>query len=76
MCLIILICAEGLGKPLDKVKKSVTAAERQREKEEKRKRRREKKAQKEKKIEEEERKSNHLTEADRNLLDRWAKMQV
>jgi len=58
------------------VKKTVTAADRQREREEKRKKRLERAAQKEKKKEEEERKKNPLSEADRTLLDRWMKMQV
>ena len=71
-----LLHFEGLGKPLEKVKKSVTAAERQREREEKRKKRLERAAQKEKKKEEEERKKNPLSEADRSLLNRWMKMQV
>ena len=61
---------------MDKVKKTVTAAERQREREEKRKKRLERAAQKEKKKEEEEKKKNPLSEADKNLLDRWTKMQV
>ncbi|XP_076800979.1 uncharacterized protein LOC143445628 [Clavelina lepadiformis] len=67
----------GLGKSLDKVRKSVTAAERQKEREEKRKKRQERAAEKEKKKREEEAgKKNELSDADRILLQRWTKMQV
>ncbi|XP_078485238.1 mitogen-activated protein kinase [Ciona intestinalis] len=64
---------KGLGKPLDKVKKSVTAADRQKERENKRKKRLDRAAEKERKRREETK--NLLSEADRSLLDRWTKMQ-
>jgi len=73
---LLLLCL-GLGKPLEKVRKSVTAAERQREREEKRRKRHERAAEKErKKREEAANKRKELSEADRSLLQRWADMQV
>uniref|UniRef100_H2Z3G1 Mitogen-activated protein kinase n=2 Tax=Ciona savignyi TaxID=51511 RepID=H2Z3G1_CIOSA len=64
---------KGLGKPLDKVRKSVTAADRQKERENKRKKRQDRAAEKERKRREESK--NTLSEEDRSLLDRWTKMQ-
>nr|CAB3263637.1 ERK5 mitogen-activated protein kinase 7 [Phallusia mammillata] len=68
---------KGLGRPNEKVKKSVTAAERQREREEKRRKRQERAAEKEKKKKEAEdaEKKKELSEADRSLLERWTNMQ-
>ena len=73
---IARIFFSGLSKPAEKPKKTVTAADRQREREEKRKKRQEKAAEKERKKREAEGNEPKLSEEDKSLLERWSKMQV
>ena len=71
----------GLGKPINKIRKPTTAAERHKEREEKRKKRQEKLMEKEKqrkkKTEEkkEQEEESQLSVHDKNLIERWTKMQ-
>lgn len=65
-----------MTRPSEKVKKPVTAAERQREREEKRRKRQEKAAEKERKKRESEGHKPKLSEEDKTLLERWSNMQV
>ena len=78
-----IFTSPGLGKPISKIRKATTAAERHKEREEKRKKRQEKqmaKQQRKKKSEEKEGDGggggeSQLSVHDKNLIERWTKMQ-
>merc|ERR1719259_1202317 len=71
---------KGLGKPLDKVRKPINAADRQKERVEKRKKRHEKALKKERRRKKQENFNETITkpklsEEDKDLVQRWTKMQ-
>ena len=72
MC--VYVTFSGLGKPLDKIRKPVTASDRQKEREEKRRKQKEKRR---KKLESQnvEVLKPELSNQDKDLLERWTKMQ-
>ena len=76
-----IFTSPGLGKPISKIRKATTAAERHKEREEKRKKRQEKQVAKQRKKKSEEKEGDggggesQLSVHDKNLIERWTKMQ-
>ena len=75
-----IFTSPGLGKPISKIRKPTTAAERHKEREEKRKKRQEKQMAKQRKKMSEEKEGggggeSQLSVHDKNLIERWTKMQ-